>query len=316
MFSLPGLAIQLAGCPEPEDLMGDQADAYMEALTEGERYRVVDDRLEILDRRGGTRIVFRTHDPLPGQPMDLRGTAWRLSMGSDSDGDLRAATMFFLSDRIVTGVTACRGYVADYRMSQAKGSLGFHPWPMFGSQRSCSEESRVLGGEYWEFLWRAWEYSVHDEAESRRLSIRSPEGKALTFEPLPPIVEEITDTEWTLTRLVDLLRTGTLQDTTVVEGTEVAISFDKDGISRRDRCNPYEGLSRIEDGSITIDVQSLMHTEKVCEGPDGVMEQEDWYLGVLPRLTCYGVFGDELFLQTDLDRLGRDDVRFLVFQAK
>ena len=65
-----------------------------------------------------------------------------------------------------------------------------------------------------------------------------------------------------------------------------------------------------------IDVQSLMHTEKVCEGPDGVMEQEDWYLGVLPRLTRYGVFGDELFMQTDLDRLGRDDVRFLVFQAK
>ena len=316
VFSLPGLAIQLAGCPEPEDLMGDQADAYMSALVQGERYRVVGDRQEIIDKRGGTRIVFRRLEPLRGHPIDLSRTAWRLLTDDDGDGDLRAATMVFLGDRTVTGVTACRAYVADYWMSKAKGSMGFNLWPMFGSQEACPEESRKVGGEYWEFLWRAWEYSVHDEAESRRLGIRSPEGKTLTFEPLPPIVEEIADTEWTLTTLVELLRSGTLQDTTVVEGTEVTISFDKDGVSGTSGCNSYEGLSRIEDGSITIDVQSLMHTEEVCERPDGVMEQEDWYLGVLPRLTRYGVFGDELFLQTDLDRLGRDDVRFLVFQTK
>ena len=288
----------------------------MSALVQGERHRVVGDRLEIIDKRGGTRIVFRRLEPLPGHPIDLSRTAWRLLTEDDGDGDLRAATMVFLGDRTVTGVTACRAYAAIYWMSQAKGSMGFNLWPMFGSQRSCSEESRAVGGAYWEFLWRAWEYSVYDEAESPRLSIRSPEGRTLTFEPLPPMVEEITDTEWTLRTLVELLRTGTLQDTTVVEGTEVTISFDKDGVSGTSGCDSYEGLSRIEDGSITIDVQSLMHTEEVCERPDGVMEQEDWYLGVLPRLTRYGVFGDELFLQTDLDRLGRDDVRFLVFQAK
>ena len=317
VFSLPPDGWQtLAGCPKPEDIMSEQADAYMEALTEGERYRVVDNRLEIIDRRGGTRIVFRTHDQLPGQPMDLKGTAWRLVMGSDSDGDLRAATMFFLSDRIVTGVTACRGYVADYWMSQAKGSLGFHPWPLFGSQESCPEEAQDLEGEYWGFLWRAWEHSVYDKGESIRLSIRSPRGKTLTLDALPPIVDDISEKEWTLTTIVELLRSGTLQDSPVVEGTGVTIRFDGDRISGTSGCNSYEGLSRVEDGSVTIDGQSLMHTEDVCEGPDGVMEQEDWYLRVLPRLRHYGVFSDELFLQTDLDRLGRDDVGFLVFQAE
>ena len=132
-------------------------------------------------------------------------------MGGDCDGDLRAATILFLSDRIVTGVTACRAYVARYWMSQAKGSMRFHPWPMFGSQEACPEESQEMEGEYWEFLWRAWEHLVSDEAESRRLSIRNPRGKTLTFEPLSPTVEDIADEEWALTTIVDLLRTGTLQ---------------------------------------------------------------------------------------------------------
>ena len=60
------------------------------------------------------------------------------------------------------------------------------PWSMFGSEQSCSEESRELEGEYLEFLSWVWEYSVYNEAESRRLGIRSPRGKTLTFEPLPP----------------------------------------------------------------------------------------------------------------------------------
>ena len=189
VFSFPADVWQtLVGCPEPED---DQADADMSALIQGERYRVVGDRLEIIDKRGGTSIVFRRHEPLPRYLIDLSRTAWRLLTEDDGDGDLRAATMVFLDDRLVTGVTACRAYVAGYRTSKAEGSMRLSPWATFGSQQSCSEESRSLEDEYWEFLWQAWEYSVYDDAESRRLGIRSPWGKSLTFEPLPPAVEDI-----------------------------------------------------------------------------------------------------------------------------
>ena len=315
VFSFPPDVWQtLVGCPEPEGVM-DQADAYMSALIQGERYRVAGDKLEIIDERGGTRIVFRRHEPLPGHPMDLSGTAWRLLMEHDGDGDLSGTTMVFLDDRLVTGVTACRAYVASYRTSKAEGSMRLSPWATFGSQQSCSEKSRSLEGEYWEFLHRAWEYSVYDDAESIRVGIRSPRGKTLTFEPLLPTVEEISDTEWTLSTTVEFGR-GTLRDTPVMEGAEVTISFDEDGISGTSGCNSYAGPARVDNGSITIDVQSLVHTERVCVGEDGLMEQEDRYLGLLPRVTRYGVFGDELFLQTDLDRFGRDDEPFLVFEAK
>ena len=45
-----------AGYPTPED--EEQAKNYLEALEMGEKYRVVDGQLEVLDREGQTMLVF------------------------------------------------------------------------------------------------------------------------------------------------------------------------------------------------------------------------------------------------------------------
>ena len=39
----------------------------------------------------------------------------------------------------------------------------------------------------------------------------------------------------------------------VLPGTEVAISFDEDGMGGSSGCNSYAGPVRLEDGSITVD---------------------------------------------------------------
>ena len=49
-------------CTEPQGIM-DQADVYISALGQGERFRIVDDRLEILDSGGATRLVFVKQEP-------------------------------------------------------------------------------------------------------------------------------------------------------------------------------------------------------------------------------------------------------------
>ena len=49
MFSGPPHEKTVMGCVEPEGIM-DQADAYTSALMQGQRFRVVGDRLEIFDR--------------------------------------------------------------------------------------------------------------------------------------------------------------------------------------------------------------------------------------------------------------------------
>ena len=148
---------------------------------------------------------------------------------------VRAATLAFLDDRLVTGVTACRSYVATYRGSE--GALGIPGHGMLRSPQSwqsCSEESRRLESEFGDFLTWAREYSVHEEAGQIRLRIRSLRGKTLTLEPLPQAVEDIPDTEWSLMAFVELraLDAGTwaTRKTSVIEGTEVTISFGEDGL--------------------------------------------------------------------------------------
>ncbi len=311
MFSGLPLDRTAMACLEPESII-DQADAYTSALMQGEKFRVVGDRLEIFDRGGAARLVFVREAPLSGRPIDLGGTAWRLLMEGETGGDLRAPTLAFLDDRLVTGVTACRAYLATY--SKSEGSVRFPSQSMLPSPQSCPEQSRRLEGEYGDFLSWAKEYSVNEEGGSSRLRIRSARGRTLTFEPLRPTVEDIADSEWTLVAFIELrqleLGMWNPRPTSVVQGTEVTISFDKDGISGASGCNSYEGLAMVEDdGSITNDVQFFSHTEKACDGPDGLMEQEERYLDLLPRLTRYGMYGDGLFMRTD-------DDEFLLLQAE
>ena len=186
VFSRPPLLRTEKGCffidhANPNVIM-DQADVYMSALVQGERYRVAGDRLEILDGEGATRLVFDREAPLPGQPVDLRGTSWRLITDDDVDNDERVTTLTF-NGRQVTGSTACRDYHASYTTSE--GSVRFPSTGMSGSPESCTDESRRRSGEFTSFLSWAWEYSVHEEQGISRLRIRSSRGKTLTFEPLP-----------------------------------------------------------------------------------------------------------------------------------
>ena len=194
VFSLPSFLRTEKAClfldhENPNDVM-DQGDAYISALqrTSGERYRVVDDRLEILDGEGATRLVFHREAPLPGQPVDLRGTSWRLITEDGVDNDEHATTMIF-NGRQVTGSTACRDYLASYEMSE--GSVRFPSKSALGSVESCSESDRRRSGEFTSFLNRGrgntrWRFmrskgSQRNGSESGGYS----RGKTLTFEPLP-----------------------------------------------------------------------------------------------------------------------------------
>ena len=130
MFSNPPLERTAMECVESEGIM-DQADAYTSAPIQGERFRVVGDRLEIFDRGGEARLVFVREAPLSGRPNDLGGTAWRLLTEGGTNGDLRAATLAFLDDRLATGATACRAYLATYSISE--GSVRFPSQSMLPS---------------------------------------------------------------------------------------------------------------------------------------------------------------------------------------
>ena len=102
-FTIPPSARTDIGCEFPLGIM-DQADSYLELLKHGKTFRVVDDLLEILDEGGQTRLVFARQVPLPGRPLELAGTEWQLAVEDSAGGDVKAATLVFLYDRLAVGM--------------------------------------------------------------------------------------------------------------------------------------------------------------------------------------------------------------------
>ena len=288
----------------------DQADAYMRALMTGDRYRVAGERLEILDGDGTVRLVFVKQVPLVGTAVELSGTSWRQVT---DDGDARPATMAFLDDRLVVGDTACRPYLATY--SATEDGVRFPSKSMLERGSSCPDEMRMLEGEIGDFFTWAKEYAIEEQGGSSRLTMRSSRGKTLAFDPLPASFKDVADAEWVLVTFVEVspLEFGMWRTRTglAVKGAEVTLTFDGDGISGSTGCNSYGAEAMVGDESIAVEVETLSWTERWCDEPDRVMEQEERFLDLLPRLTRHEMFGDYLVLWVDRDmfalfRVGSD----------
>ena len=197
-FAAPPMAVTAKLCSEPEGVM-DQADAFMAALMAGDRYRVVEERLEIADGDGTVRLVFAKQVPLDGTAAELSGTSWRQVTEA---GDALPATMTFLDDRLVVGDTACRPYLATY--SATEDGVRFPSKSMLQRGSSCSDEKRMLEGEFGDFFTWAREYAVREQGGSSRLTMRSSEGETLYFDPLPVSYEDVANAEWVLVTFVEV----------------------------------------------------------------------------------------------------------------
>ena len=313
VFSFPPSGSTQRLCEEPLGVM-EQASAFLSVFGVVETYRVAGQKLEVIGSVGDVRLVFVKQMPLAGRASDLEGTAWRIVKEDvHAKGDVNAATMAFLDDRLVIGDTACRPYLATYISSEAEVRFPSQSMLERSVWQSCSDEERRLEGEFGDFLSSANEYAVQEERGSSWLRMRSTTGKMMTFEQLPPIVEDVADAEWILLALTELrqLELGMWHHRTdnAVEVVELTLSFHGDGISGSTGCNSYGAEARVEDGVFTLNTETFFYTEIGCDDTDGVMEQEKRYLDILPDVTRYGVYGDHLILQTN------DDV-FLLFRAE
>ena len=310
VLSLPHqFATTLQLCNEPPRVM-EQAEAFSSALFAGETYRVADERLEIIDDVGDVRLVFVKQVTLPGRAVDLNGTTWRLvEEDAHSPGSSQAATVAFPDDRLVFGQTACRLYLATYNGSE--GRMRFQLQSMLGRPKwqSCVDEDGTLEGEF----MGTSEYAVQEAPGLMRLRIRNSEGETLTFEPLPPVVEDVADAEWVLIASTELRQhefgMWLHRNEMAAEGAELTLSFRDDGIYGSTACNSYEAEAKVIEGAVTIDSETFFYSELWCDDLKAVMEQEERYLDVLQGVTRYGVYGDFLVLQTN------DDV-FLLFRTE
>lgn len=299
------------------DLVNDQSNAYLDTLAEGRRFRVSDGRLEILDESGVVRLSFVKQSPLPGQPADLMGTAWRLILKGDDDA--RPATLVFLSDHWAAGVTACRGYIAGYQTSEKRAR--FPTTSMTETGSPCLDDKALWRkeAEFTDDLSRTNEYSVHDEEGASRLYLRTSRGRTLIFEPLIPVIDHIADREWQLRSLAEDRELGPgisfPYTDDIPTDSEVTISFKETIVSGLAECHSFEAPLSVEGSRITIG--SVTTAERECGDSEGssdrawqyLMEQTQRYLDLLPRVKIYQIFGDRLFIHADGDA-------GLLFEAK
>ena len=225
----------LRGCDSAE--IAEQAEAYMDTLMEGEKFRVEGDRLEIMDGSGETRLVFLRQSALPGHTAELAGTEWRL-LDEQATGD-RTTTLVFLNDRIVTFGTVCREYVAEYKVSGAR--IRFPGMSMIGATQSCPSELQEMARRHMNDLFWAGGYSVDESTGGSVLRVRTRRAKTLVYEPLPPAMDGIFDREWSLTSFVEPRKTGAYTrfsyTTDVLEGTVVTISIGENSAAGSAGCN-------------------------------------------------------------------------------
>ena len=308
-FSVPVTVRTLQLC-SGIDGVTEQADSYVKALREGKAFRVDGDKLEILDDSDQVSLVLVRKAPLPGSSVDLGGSAWSMVVEEDESGGGRAPTLVFLSDYIAAGITACRAYVAHFRIDDEQ--IDFPAMSMTGTAKDCAEHLLELEGSYTDQLAFSDDYSVEEASDGRLLRIRTRNGKVLLYKPLKMPDRQIPKGRWVLTTFIEPReaktgRTRHSRPTDVIPGTEVTIEFREDGVSGSAGCNRYGALVSIDGQEITVEVATVTRTW--CDDPAGLMDQERLYLDIMSRARVYQIFGDRLALQTE-------ESEQLLFQTK
>ena len=308
-ISVPPFGGTDAGCPS--DAILDQANRYLEAMTQEARARVVDDRLQIVDDSGEVALVFVMQPPLVVRPIELVGTSWRLV---DHDGIYgeRPTTLVFLSDRAAVGTAACRDYAVGYTANA--GRIRVPDMGMVGSAEPCSRDTIDREHLFTEDFGWANEYSTHyvqGVLRSLRLVVRTSRGKTLTFAPLPQPPGALSDERWTFIRSLvprsDRPGMRWVEGAEVAPGSEITAVFDEKIVEGLLGCHRYtyhatggEGTTLVSaDGSMSMS-QATQSTNNKCDGHAGISPQQRHYLDLLATAKRYHVLGDRLVIQTNM----------------
>jgi heat shock protein HslJ len=172
----------------------------------------------------------------------------------------------------------------------------------------CTEEALLeQDGAYTTSL--GW--TSHYRLGEGQLELLTSRGDVLLFEPLEGEVT-LEGPTWSLVAFFEPKPTEGMQaplprPTDVLDGTEITICFWGDRLQGSAGCNSYEA-AYARDGS-TLTIEGIAATEMACMSPEGVMEQDARYLGLLKDVSAYHVYGGRLWLETE-------DGRALVFGVK
>ena len=298
-LSVSTLAQTLKFCMEPEGIMEQEA-RFMELIGSAAGWKINDGRLIITDATGATTLVFEVGEPVP-----IAGTSWTLLSLAGENGTLMpviagtTVTAIFNADGNLGGNAGCNHYAADYTVDSANLSIR----PTTQTEMYCGEPEGIMAQEdrYLVLIEDVTTYRI----EGNRLFLADSEGNdLLVFEKTVPVPDlPLIGTDWVL----DGYRTDGDAISSVIAGTKVTVMFADDGkIGGNAGCNLYGGGYTLN--GTNLSVSSVFSTLMYCGEPEGTMEQEGKYLGLLENVSSYRVDGNRLTLT---DAAGMDLLFFV-----
>jgi heat shock protein HslJ len=269
----------------------EQESAYLGLLGTVKTYDVKDNTLTFFDGNGTAVLVFKKH--VPPEPEHLVGTDWTLASYHTGDAIVSViagttVTAVFGEDGKVAGSAGCNHYFGSYTVDGAKMTVG-----ALGSTEMYCTDPGVMEQEstYLGLLGSVASFAI----EGEELTLLDANGtKVLMFaKAVPPEPKPLVGTNWTL----ESLHTGDAVSS-VIAGSEITAVFGDDGkVAGSAGCNRYFASYNLSGSSLTFGPAGS--TKMSCAEPEGVMEQESTYLGLLETARSYTIEGDRLSLQDE-----------------
>ncbi len=210
----------------------------------------------------------------------LEGPTWLLDMkalGVDGADDITSTITF--ADGRAAGSNGCNQFTGPYTQDGSKLTIGL----LAGTQRACTPPGSEVETTVMAKLGEVKGFAISGET----LTLNDGSDKALlTYTASTPSIEGA----WTAVSVIynDAIRS-------VIIGTDLTAEFTTDGnVSGSAGCNNLSGGYTV-DGQ-TVKIGPLATTRKLCDSPEGVMEQEAGYVKALESATRFDQVGPQLQL--------------------
>lgn len=219
----------------------------------------------------------------------LEQTVWQLVSYRDSNGNVvtawneAPATFQFAAGRVI-GTTGCNRFFSGYTVTGDELAIA----PGGSTLMACfpealaQQESAILAG-----MNNVSGY----ELTTDELQLLNRDGNVL-FTLMPQVSASLTNTNWTLIAYSN--GQGSLASP-VLETTLTATFDDAGGLTGSAGCNTYR--ANFEHTDQTLQIGAAGSTRRLCPVPDGTMQQEQVFLGLLAAVSTYDIDGNQLTLK-------------------
>ena len=215
----------------------------------------------------------------------ITGKVWILdSLNGAAPVPNTTVTAEFSEDGQVGGSAGCNRYSGGYSIS---GSGIQFTQPMASTMMACEQAVMDQETAYFQALAAAKSFVIKGD----QLTLSDEGGKAIAS--FIAQSQSLDGTSWQ----VISYNNGKQAVTSVLIGSELTADFGSDGkLSGSSGCNNYNGGYEVDGDKITIG--PLASTMKMCDEPEGVMDQESQFLAALESTATYKIEGTRLELRT------------------